>query len=472
MINQASRMAAAFAVVILSMTSPVSAQMETPQDPAAAAELAPAAAAAADAAPADVATAEAMPAPMADTGAPPPPPPPPMDEAPDAPAAAEEPRIPFKDGSYIAPLASAVFPVSKNALSSGFGGQLMFGVRHDYYAIEAGALYDALGGSGSPNYLGGVINGLLFPFASLPNFYGIVGGGGMEVRKYPGVSNSFSMTAVSGGAGYLFPLKVGNYEFAIRAETLFRHGWRDKRLGSKGDLDAPRQFDDVLFNLGFQLPLGLSPPPPPPPEPVKVVPVVEPVDSDGDGVVDPVDQCPGTPRGTIVNEQGCPIPNCKKPLPGERISLAGCAAGDTLILRGVNFEFDKSRLTPNAKTILDGVADELQVYSDVGIEIGGHTDSRGSDEYNQKLSEARAASVMAYFVGRGVSDSRMTSVGYGESQPVADNATDEGREENRRVEIKLTSGSAVSGAAPAPEQPPMVEPADAVAPAAVASPTP
>lgn len=468
MINQSNKLAAALGVAMLCLASPGHAQMEAAQDPAPVADLAPPAPEAA-VAPADapMPAPEAAPDAVADATAPPPPL---MDEPADAPAPAEEPRIPFKNGSYIAPLASVVIPVSNNDLSTGYGGQLMFGVRHDYYAIEAGALYTAMGGNGSPNYLGGVINGLLFPFASLPNFYGIVGGGGMEVRQYPGVSNSFSQTSVSGGAGYLFPLKFGNYEFAIRAESLFRHNWRDKRLGSKGDLDIPRQSDEVLINLGLQLPLGLSPPPPPPPEPVKVVPVVEPVDSDGDGVYDPLDQCPGTPRGTIVNEQGCPIPNCKKPVPGEKVSLAGCAAGDVLILRGVNFEFDKSRLTPNAKTILDGVADELQAYPDVSIEVGGHTDSRGSDEYNQKLSEARAASVMGYFVSRGIADTRMTSVGYGETQPIADNATDEGREENRRVEIKLTDGSAVAGPAPAPAAEPL-PPADAAVPADMA-PTP
>lgn len=76
------------------------------------------------------------------------------------------------------------------------------------------------------------------------------------------------------------------------------------------------------------------------------------------------------------------------------------------------------------------------------MELSGHTDAKGSDSYNQNLSERRAASVRQYLVGKGIASSRMTSVGHGESQPVATNETDEGRALNRRVELKVTSGVA------------------------------
>ncbi len=146
------------------------------------------------------------------------------------------------------------------------------------------------------------------------------------------------------------------------------------------------------------------------------------------------------------------------------------------MLRGVNFEFDKAKLTVNAKALLDPVADALIARPDIKVEIDGHTDSKGSDAYNLKLSDARAASVVAYLVSRGVAADRMTSKGFGESQPVADNATDDGRELNRRVELKITesAGGGVT-AAPANEVPAAeAVPADAApaeeAPAAEAAP--
>jgi outer membrane protein OmpA-like peptidoglycan-associated protein len=105
----------------------------------------------------------------------------------------------------------------------------------------------------------------------------------------------------------------------------------------------------------------------------------------------------------------------------------------------VNFDFDKSTLTANAKTILDNVAEELAAYPAIKVEVGGHTDAKGSDEYNQSLSERRAASVMKYLASKDVASDRMTSAGYGESKPVADNETDEGRELNRRVELRITN---------------------------------
>ena len=115
----------------------------------------------------------------------------------------------------------------------------------------------------------------------------------------------------------------------------------------------------------------------------------------------------------------------------------GCASGDTVVLRGVTFEFDKARLTANAKVILDGVADTLLSASDLNVEVGGHTDSFGSEAYNQSLSERRAQSVVKYIEGRGVSSDRLSAKGYGESNPIASNETTDGRELNRRVELKI-----------------------------------
>ena len=139
-----------------------------------------------------------------------------------------------------------------------------------------------------------------------------------------------------------------------------------------------------------------------------------------------------------------PPPECKQPAPGEPLKLDGCKAGDKLVLHGVNFEFDQAKLTVNAKTLLDQVVSELQSHPSVSVEVDGHTDSKGSDAYNQKLSERRAEAVRAYLVEHGVAADRLTAAGFGETQPIADNDSDEGREQNRRVELKIVAGDATS----------------------------
>lgn len=145
-----------------------------------------------------------------------------------------------------------------------------------------------------------------------------------------------------------------------------------------------------------------------------------------------------------------PPPPCSAGGTGEVVSLEGCQAGDSLVLHGVNFEFDRDTLTPDATVILDQVADELKRHTSIKVEVNGHTDSRGGDAYNQKLSEARAQSVQQYLVAKGIAAERMSATGFGESTPIADNTTDDGREQNRRVELKvIEAATPVPAAEPA-----------------------
>jgi len=141
-----------------------------------------------------------------------------------------------------------------------------------------------------------------------------------------------------------------------------------------------------------------------------------PVDSDRDGVVDADDQCPNTPAG-------------------ERVGTFGCSCDVTVRL---HFAFDSAELTPEARELLDGVADRLNELKFVGGEVAGHTDSIGDEAFNLGLSKRRAQAVLEYLEARGVAPGRMTSVGFGESKPIADNATEEGRQENRRVMLIRT----------------------------------
>lgn len=111
------------------------------------------------------------------------------------------------------------------------------------------------------------------------------------------------------------------------------------------------------------------------------------------------------------------------------------AAPQKLVLEGVNFDFDKASLRQEDIGSLDKDVTTLKAWGDVDIEVAGHTDSMGSDEYNMNLSQQRAEAVRNFMISKGVSADRLTAKGYGESQPVADNATEAGRFKNRRVEL-------------------------------------
>lgn len=176
-----------------------------------------------------------------------------------------------------------------------------------------------------------------------------------------------------------------------------------------------------------------------------------PTDEDKDGVCDGIDKCPGSRGGCRVDATGCPadedrdgvcdgMDKCPGTPAGAKVDASGCEVvvekETPLVLEGVNFELNSVRLTPQSSTTLDRVAGALRRSPDVRVEVAGHTDSSGSEAYNQKLAQRRADAVRNYLVGKGVDASRITAKGYGESQPVADNSTEAGRARNRRVELR------------------------------------
>lgn len=110
---------------------------------------------------------------------------------------------------------------------------------------------------------------------------------------------------------------------------------------------------------------------------------------------------------------------------------------ERIVLRGVNFDFDRSDIRPDAAVILDEAIRILADRNTAKLRVAGHTDWTGTDAYNQGLSERRAASVSNYLVKSGIAAERLSSIGYGESQPVAGNETSEGRALNRRVELNV-----------------------------------
>ena len=173
------------------------------------------------------------------------------------------------------------------------------------------------------------------------------------------------------------------------------------------------------------------------------------LDSDGDGVPDSRDKCPNTPQGVSVDADGCPIDSdgdgvpdyrdqCPGTPPGAKVDSNGCEIIPSLSINVTadHFAFDSAVLKRKMLDELDDVAARVKASKgDEMLEIVGHTDSTGPEAYNLGLSERRAQSAANYLEGKGVSMSRITVKGMGESAPVASNATREGRAMNRRVEI-------------------------------------
>jgi OOP family OmpA-OmpF porin len=224
------------------------------------------------------------------------------------------------------------------------------------------------------------------------------------------------------------------------------------------DLHSDRAFDQIsgddidhnyLATVGLYWQFGGPAPPPPPP-----------LDSDGDGIPDLRDKCPDTPMGVMVDAVGCPpiekaLPQYEKPVDGDDdgdgvpnsrdkcpdtekgiiVDEHGCPIKFTLQLE---FDFDKSEVRPQYRDKLRQAAAFMNKYPDTLFLIAGHTDSKGSDEYNEALSMRRASAVKKYLVEEfGIAAHLMTPRGYGETQPTDTNDTDEGRQRNRRVEVIL-----------------------------------
>jgi len=150
-----------------------------------------------------------------------------------------------------------------------------------------------------------------------------------------------------------------------------------------------------------------------------------PVDSDGDGVTDDLDRCPGTPQGERVGEHGCPC--------------------DVTVQ--LQYKLDSAELTAADMAALDGVAAQLAELNFETGEVGGYADSTGDDAYNVELSLRRAQSAIDYLVTKGIAAGRLTAVGYGEANPIADNATAEGRALNRRAVFRRADCAAAPTAA-------------------------
>ena len=145
----------------------------------------------------------------------------------------------------------------------------------------------------------------------------------------------------------------------------------------------------------------------------------------------------GAAGGLIGNKMDKQAREIDEALPGAEVERVGEGIKLTLGENSVNFELNKSSLTSTAKANLDKLVPVFNEYKDTDIQIFGYTDSSGSDDYNLKLSEQRAASVKTYLVSKGINASRINTVGRGEADPIASNDTKEGMSQNRRVEFAI-----------------------------------
>ena len=343
--------------------------------------------------------------------------------------------------AYITPMGTYIWPdgsVDGANLEDGLkGGQLAVGFAlEDHWNVELALQrinLDGKNSNASVDQTGLVLNVLnVYNRAGRFSPY-LIGGVGFVNDSPSGSGSDENNFQAQGGVGLFTDL--WSERVALRSEVLYR--WED----------ASDSLGDWMVNVGFQIALGsrakpapvpvavAAPPPSPPPD----------TDSDGDGVVDRLDKCPNTPKGAKVDRDGCPldgdgdgvydgIDKCPTTPKGAKVGPLGCSL--QLSLSGVNFENNSAKLLPEGERILDEAVVALKDDPVATVEIQGHTDSNGSDAYNLKLGERRASSVKDYLVAQGVNGDRLTVKSFGESEPVADNNTPEGRAENRRVVLK------------------------------------
>jgi len=209
-----------------------------------------------------------------------------------------------------------------------------------------------------------------------------------------------------------------NDSVALRTELTYRYDMDDQSI------PGVDHFGDWIATFGATFKLGevAAPPAQPAADPAvePAAPVVadcSTLDDDQDGVNNCDDKCPTSAAGEAVGADGC----------GQAIVID---------LRGVNFVFDKSDLTAESVAILDQAVDVLNRYPALKVEVAGHTDSVGTDAYNQGLSERRAKTVYEYLTNKGIAADRLSGPnGYGEGKPIDTNDTSEGRARNRRTEL-------------------------------------
>lgn len=314
------------------------------------------------------------------------------------------------DRLYVAPSVNYTFSDSDRRADDGWGGGLALGKPiTEHLNMELALTGSSLDyKSGSGNYeLWGLGVDALYLLNRNANFtpYGVLGIGALYT-DIPGKHD----TGLMGNIGLGIMQRLTD-NMSLRADARYRMD------GNATNAFNANHFGDAIVSVGLNIALGQKAQPAPKPEPVaQPEPAPVPVPA-----AEPVAQ---------------PAPLAPEYKTEQAAQLDKAQSGDTVvILEGVNFEFDSARLRPDALPILDEAVTVLDRRKDISVDVVGHTDSTGTTQYNQGLSERRAKAVYDYFVSKGIAADRLSSRGYGETKPAYSNATREGRAKNRRVEL-------------------------------------
>ncbi len=317
---------------------------------------------------------------------------------------------------YISPFGTYIYTDNDRRANDGWGGGLGVGkMINRYLNLEVRGFYNGLDGDHPANakrdwtLAGGTFDLQYYFTRQTLSPYAVIAVGGMDTRFNK--NNSIGFLA-EGGLGLSY--EVSN-NFLLRSDVRYRYNNNQDHVQS-----GTTEFGDMVINVGFVIPFGAKPSyvaqteAPVVAAAVAATPDCSTLDDDHDGINNCVDQCPTTPANSQVDRSGCPV---------------------KLVLKGEHFNFDSAVLTLNAKELLNDVAQSLAINAQKNdIEVQGHTSSEGSNAYNMKLSQRRAASVVEYLKAHGVQN-RLRATGFGEEHPIADNSTEAGKAENRRVEL-------------------------------------
>ncbi|WP_170272636.1 OmpA family protein [Litorivicinus lipolyticus] len=251
------------------------------------------------------------------------------------------------------------------------------------------------------------------------------GVGEMKTETSAGAKNSDSLFSLGGGVKYAL------------SEAL------DLRADLRGLRTDEANATDVVATLSMVFGLGGN----------KMMEMPMVADTDGDGVNDDMDVCPGTPAGANVDASGCELDedrdgvvdsqdDCLGTAPGLAVDAAGCPVLQSEVVTfNLDVEFDTNIATIKSGYVsdIDNLASFLGEYPNTRVLLGGHTDSVGSAAFNMTLSQKRADAVKRALVARGVQSDRIDAKGFGESKPIADNMNAAGREQNRRVVASVSA---------------------------------
>ncbi len=312
------------------------------------------------------------------------------------------------DRWYIAPFGTFIKSGGDRNAKDDWGGGLGIGKMLDeHFNVELKGFYQRFNGNtgGSWDMTGGTADVQYYIFRDTFSPYTVVGVGAMNTSH-----GGDSGTGFIGEAGVGFTYEVMD-NFLVRSDVRYRYNNNFNAHLQPGT----DEFHDMTVNVGFVIPFGEKPAPAvakvEPPAPAPVVADCSTLDDDNDGVNNCDDRCPGSLSGVQVSKYGCWIVDVK-------------------------FDNDKAIIKEQYYPNLDNIAKAIKEHPDARIEVQGHTSKTGGFQHNMDLSERRAKAVKDYLVN-GYDLPNITSRGYGWTQPIDTNDTDEGRANNRRVQLEV-----------------------------------